>query len=325
MQQERSTFGGGGGASPRVAQVGGGGVFPPRLSSRQPSYERQSAAGEGALGAQHEGSNKSPKMGGGLTRRKPPPPLDFGYEGEAATSRASMGGSRASSAAASPVNVSPSKDEERDTLSGLINFDPTSSPVLSTDIPSSRLSFLGDSSGSVEEDDLPYTSNSSSYLAAHSLSTFDYTAPRSHQLSSSYGNSGLGLGLPFSTSASANLSSLGTSPPSSATYSVPMPPVPSSSSSATSPMDYYRSPAGRSQGSPAADRGQLIGLGELATPRWTSGPLERRWGATESEERQQPGTQRRLEDNFGVQDQYGVEHEPMVRTTLLLISSPSRS
>ncbi|GAA5967172.1 hypothetical protein JCM11641_000461 [Rhodosporidiobolus odoratus] len=286
-------------------------------------------------------ASETPKSSEGSLRRKPPP-LEFSSEPVSPRSRPhgdSLASSEDDFEPPQSTGASPSKqsqlDEERDTLSGLISFDPSSSPVLTTSIPSARLSLTEDLSGENEDtvaSSLSYLSSSTS-----SASTFggSYSRPyfsSSYSSSSNPYNQGLGLGLPFSMSASANLSSLGTSPTAaspfaSAAYSAPLPPPQAASSfQSTSPADPYRSPAGRSSTSPVADRGQLIGLGELATPRWTSGPLEKRWGLPESEERRQStSTREKLEDRFDVVGTYGLEHEPMpaVRGSSVANDSPT--
>ncbi|GAA5884460.1 hypothetical protein JCM6882_005260 [Rhodosporidiobolus microsporus] len=317
-----------GGASPRASR--GPTIVPsPRSSSFRHSTTAagppQRAAGaaepptEGEFG---ESVTRTPKSSGGSFRRKPPPPLDFAYESVSPKTRA-RGDSSASSedegvVPTAAVNSSPGKaaqqEEERDTLSGLINFDPTSSPVLHTDIPSSRLSLSDDLPVRTPNDDT--MASYSSYLSSSGSSNLDAQSyqPSTFASSGAYGQ-GVGLGLPFSMSAAANLSSLGASSSSSYSgFNFPPPPIPSTSPT-HSPADPYRSPGGQSTGSPVADRGQLIGLGELATPRWTSGPLEKRWGAPDSEERrQQPVSGRRLEDKFDVLGSYGLEHEPPTTT-----------
>ena len=86
---------------------------------------------------------------------------------------------------------------------------------------------------------------------------------------------GLGLGMPFSMSAAAGLSTLAHSTSSS-------PPLQRTPSISEFDDSYgrRRSASNRSDSiaeSPVTDRSKLIGLGELATPRWTSAALERRW------------------------------------------------
>ncbi|GAA6011240.1 hypothetical protein JCM10207_008274 [Rhodosporidiobolus poonsookiae] len=304
-------------------------AFPTRSSSIRGS---PAATGYGENGrreasdsAQEDVPTRSPKSSAGSQRRKPPPPLEFAYEPVSPTSHATAELSPTSTlpySARRAVDASPSKaaqeEEERDTLSGLINFNPESSPVLTTDIPSSRLSLSDDVHGAADNDDTVGSGFSFLSSSASDSSAFGAAdAARPYQSSSSssaqpYNHGGVGLGLPFSMSASANLSSLGTSPfGASSTFSAPPPPLPSTSPT-TSPYDPYRSPGGRSSGSPVADRGQLIGLGELATPRWTSGPLEKRWGVPDSEERRASASARRSHgDDFDVLGSYGLEHEPM--------------
>lgn len=204
------------------------------------------------------------------------------------------------------VERSASKDEARDTLSALCKFP---SPQIGTSIPSSHLDFSASSSASdlardiedaeaddeAGEDDTAATGisflssssggdNSRDYMGevphpqgASSSSASSFGAPRHY--------TGLGLGLPFSMSAAANLSSLspGLSPPASA-YT--------QSRAVSDEQGIPRSPSGEEQSrsfsgpeSPVTDRSKLIGLGELATPRWTSGPLERKWGTPYDEKR----------------------------------------
>jgi hypothetical protein len=91
----------------------------------------------------------------------------------------------------------------------------------------------------------PYTSASSPSRGSRP------ELPSSHEEMRAQGIAGLGLVLPYESSHS----------PSSNTYrdgTADLSPVPSS------PM------GGRTSRSPSADRTRLIGLGELATPRWTT-------------------------------------------------------
>ncbi|GAA6037977.1 hypothetical protein JCM8097_009519 [Rhodosporidiobolus ruineniae] len=338
------------GASLRTATGQAGVGSPKDASPRLSSSQRASAAFSSerrhpnlpAPPAEPEegGALRSPKSSNGSLRRKPPPPLEFAYEPSLSPRSRPRGDSSASSEdeveqlQEEATNPSPSKDEERDTLSGLIHFDPSSSPVLNTAIPSARLHLSNDVVA--ENDDTLASLNSylSSSTSGSSSTPFDTSAPRPYAAgsyaasSSAYGN-GLGLGLPFSMSASAHLSSLGTSPTSTTASSFAFPPPPIPSTSPTTSPNPYRSPAARSDASPVADRGQLIGLGELATPRWTSGPLERRWGVPETEERRQSGsgTRARLEDKFDVVGSYGLEHEPMppARGSKTVVESPTIS
>ncbi|SCZ99407.1 BZ3500_MvSof-1268-A1-R1_Chr3-1g05997 [Microbotryum saponariae] len=101
---------------------------------------------------------------------------------------------------------------------------------------------------------------------------------------------GLGLSSSFSTSRLGADSSTGHSTsytstsfeatPSSSTLSRRR-----DSSSSTLALDASRSSSSISgPESPVTDRRQLIGLGELATPRWTSGASERRWGSMDDDQ-----------------------------------------
>ncbi|GEM06822.1 dual-specificity tyrosine-(Y)-phosphorylation regulated kinase [Rhodotorula toruloides] len=174
-------------------------------------------------------------------------------------------------------------------LASSIRFNPMSSPVIDMSIPSPRLGLADDTP---EKDDT--VASSSSFIsssAASSSGRGPYVPARTVDLSSSTFSrtrDGLGLGLPFSMSASANLSSLATAPLSSSvtsnSSSRKAPSIATSNPSSpltSSGLAANRSPsiAERNDFSPVVDRGQLVGLGELATPRWTSEALERRWGA----------------------------------------------
>ncbi|GAA5874038.1 hypothetical protein JCM1840_006126 [Sporobolomyces johnsonii] len=311
---------------------------PPRASSLRQATVSSRRSSSNMAASNQEDAQRSPGIGlSGSTRRKPPAPLDLANDAPRVKARgdspASSDDEEQASGGAGPLGNSAHlstpgrEEEERDTLSGLVDFHPStgSSPVISMKIPSSRLSLSDDA----DNDDtvasgfsfLSSTSGSSNGYEAEqarpykpsavlSSSTSGYDAPNSRPYQ------GLGLGLPFSVSAAANLSSLGTSPPSTSR----LPPVPSNP---TSTVDPYRSPqaADRTTTSPVADRGQLIGLGELATPRWTSAPLERRWGALPtSEERGTAG-----EEPYDLLANYGIEHEPMPATRIPagLVDSPT--
>ncbi|GAA5898348.1 hypothetical protein JCM8208_006953 [Rhodotorula glutinis] len=263
---------------------------------------------------------RSPKSSSGSssTRRRPAP-LDFSREqvsprspnvelvsGPDADGRSSP---PVLSEAISPRSRVPPRrtragDEERDSLSGLISFDPSSSPVIDTTIPSGALSLTDEFADGLgrgrARDDVPPKSGSSflsSSMPASASARAPYQPSSVLSLSTYDGarqQHGLGLGLPFSMSAHAGLSSLAIPPTSaafpagaqSATESNPPSPAAASTSAYRSPLAGPRDPHRSSvQLSPAVDRGQLIGLGELATPRWTSGVLEKRWGAPASEDR----------------------------------------
>jgi hypothetical protein len=79
----------------------------------------------------------------------------------------------------------------------------------------------------------------------------------------------VGLGLPFSATTSSGLSSY------AATSRQEAPPVASTSRQFRVPSNNEDASA---PSSPVADRSKLIGLGELATPRWTAAIHEQRWG-----------------------------------------------
>lgn len=94
--------------------------------------------------------------------------------------------------------------------------------------------------------------------------------------------SGLGLGLPWSKTGGGTGSSSGASaevrtPPSAASTRVPLSAVGRTRQrdNSVSGQSYTSSSSGAS---PVLDRTRLIGLGELATPRWTAAQHERRWG-----------------------------------------------
>lgn len=118
---------------------------------------------------------------------------------------------------------------------------------------------------------------------------------------------GLGLGLPFSMSAAANLSSLPSASLSPAGYNRYFPPSPGGGTA--------RSPSGEGNSSvsgpesPVTDRSKLIGLGELATPRWTSGVLERKWGVPQNENGEKQVIRETDEDEFDIVGSYATESE----------------
>lgn len=83
---------------------------------------------------------------------------------------------------------------------------------------------------------------------------------------------GLQLGLPFSMSVADSLSS----------FSSTLQREPSVDELLALDLEAYnRSRSNSLLESPVTDRTKLIGLGELATPRWTSAALERRWDSTD--------------------------------------------
>ncbi|GAA5877772.1 hypothetical protein JCM16303_000232 [Sporobolomyces ruberrimus] len=262
-------------------------------------------------------------------RRKPPPRLDLSPE---TSPRSQTQIDRRESPRSSPARQSgfldtPNREEEqRDTLSNLGGFqpNPTESPVIDLAIPSSNLQLAQNHEDEDRDDDT--IGSGISYLSS-STSSSNYLdpddQPRPYQpssvLSSSTNTSGsrpfqgVGLGLPFSVSAAANLSSLASRAPLLSSHPLPID-IPSPSHGTMSSRDPYRSPRpeDRNGQSPVVDRGQLIGLGELATPRWTSAALERRWGAP-------------LEQ--GNTDVFDVQHEPMPqsRDTGANVESPITS
>lgn len=212
-----------------------------------------------------------------------------------------------------------SRDEERDTLSGLYGFPsplldaiasptPSTFPSLAMHAPGPEGEVDGDDEAGDEgpdEDDTAGTGvsflSSSSSSGAVSGSYLNGSWNTDGSTSTGFGAgrqyAGLGLGLPFSVSAAANLSSLATS----------LSPTPSAHGF-SSVQPFPRSPSGERSGpeSPVTDRSKLIGLGELATPRWTSGVLERKWGGIGEEK----GEKRRAEDDvdeFDVLGSYGAE------------------
>ncbi|GAA5931613.1 hypothetical protein JCM1841_004727 [Sporobolomyces salmonicolor] len=331
-------------ASPRVPPLDSpkSAYTPPRTSSLRQASVSSGRSISNMAASNQEDAQRSPGIGvSGSTRRKPPAPLDLlandaprleAREDSSVSSNddehlASGGAGALGNSANLSLSTPGREEEERDTLSGLVDFRPSTgdSPVINMRIPSSRLSLSDDA----DNDDtvasgfsfLSSTSGSSNGYEAEqarpykpsavlSSSTSGYDAPNSRPYQ------GLGLGLPFSVSAAANLSSLGASPPSTSR-------LPSVPSTITTTVDPYRSPqaADRSTTSPVADRGQLIGLGELATPRWTSAPLERRWGTLPTSE--EKGTAE--EEPYDLLATYGIEPEPMPATRIPagLVDSPT--
>ncbi|GAA5836262.1 hypothetical protein JCM9279_002242 [Rhodotorula babjevae] len=282
---------------------------PPRASATRTATAPSSARGDEE---QHAARSPKSSSGSSSTRRRPAP-LDFSREQVSPRSPvvALVPGPDAHSRQVPTEAISPRSrvpprrahdgDEERDSLSGLISFDPSSSPVIDTAIPSGALSLTDDiadslghgrgradqakSGSSFLSSSMPASAAHPPYQPSGVLSSSTYDGARQQH--------GLGLGLPFSMSAHAGLSSLAI-PPTSAAFpagaqpaeSNPPSPAAASTSAYRSPLAGPRDPNRSSvQLSPAVDRGQLIGLGELATPRWTSGVLEKRWGASASEGR----------------------------------------
>lgn len=102
------------------------------------------------------------------------------------------------------------------------------------------------------------------------------TASSSSSSSSSWNYTGLSSGLPRYASAAAGLSSLSAPPPLQQT------PLGARYPQSQPSDDRERTPS-FVEYSPVMDRSHLIGLGELATPRWTNDGLERRWAGTETQ------------------------------------------
>ncbi|GAA5905579.1 uncharacterized protein JCM6883_005375 [Sporobolomyces salmoneus] len=300
---------------------------PPRQS-----YLRQSVRTPGQWTMQ-ESTRKSPVSSrSNSLRRKPPPPLDFSPDDSPRSQTQidfTQSPTQPTAQTRQPrktVLETPNRaEEQRDTLSSLPNA--PGSPAIALAIPSSNLNF-GSSATDLDRDDDTIGSGIS-YLSSSTSSSADIEAddqPRPYQPSSLLSSStsgyeegtsarpyqGVGLGLPFSVSAAANLSSLASRAPLSASHPLPID-IPSPISHNDAFRDPYRSPRpgenGTTERSPVADRGQLIGLGELATPRWTSAALERRWGA--------PADQGGDTDVFDV-------HEPMPTSRVAegLVESP---
>ncbi|GAA5842826.1 hypothetical protein JCM3766R1_007175 [Sporobolomyces carnicolor] len=263
---------------------------------------RQSIASPGHSSLQQPTRTSPASSRTNSLRRKPPPPLDFSPD-HSPLPRAQIDHSESptQSVTRSPqyrqttVPETPNRDEEeKDTLSKLASA--SESPAIELSIPTSNLHFEPSAAELDRDDDT--IGSGISYLSSSTSSSKNIEAddqPRPYQPSSFLSSSthgyeqgpssrpyqGVGLGLPFSVSAAANLSSLASRAPLSAPHPLPID-IPSPSSHGQAFRDPYRSPRPDQDGtveSPVVDRGQLIGLGELATPRWTSAALERRWGA----------------------------------------------
>ncbi|KAK4051852.1 serine/threonine protein kinase, CMGC, dual-specificity [Microbotryomycetes sp. JL201] len=181
-------------------------------------------------------------------------------------------------------NESPSKTEARDTLSSLHTF---SSAYLGTAIPSAS---LGVSSQDFVASS-PRDSGPALVLGRPSASSSTHVSsspPGSHVQSASHLSSpqaygtrtfaNFGLGLPFSASASANLSNLtGSSSPADHHF-IPARNFQTKKASGENSREFVVDERDSFQiESPVLDRTSLVGLGELATPRWTSSVLERKW------------------------------------------------
>ncbi|KAK4058399.1 serine/threonine protein kinase, CMGC, dual-specificity [Microbotryomycetes sp. JL221] len=190
----------------------------------------------------------------------------------------------------SSLHKSPSKSEARDTLSSL---QPFPSPFLGTSIPSASLDVSSsDFAAANHSPTIPQQASSPSTAIRRTSDS------RQNAFASSSGSSqgfdgvgsrhysGVGLGLPFSASASANLSSLANAPVSpSQVHRFSMSAQPNMArrrSSVETSLDPNTlseefKHASFDVESPVIDRTNLVGLGELATPRWTSSVLERKW------------------------------------------------
>ncbi|GAA6007333.1 hypothetical protein JCM11491_003091 [Sporobolomyces phaffii] len=286
---------------------------PPRHSSLRQSSNTLRTPAHSSL----QESRKSPASSrSNSLRRKPPPPLDFSPD-HSPRSQTQIDHSASPTRWTTnkhPVPETPNREEEqRDTLSNLGGFLPSTSesPVINLSIPSSNLQvgLASDPDRAAEFDRDDDTIGSGISYLSSSTSSSNYLdpddQPRPYQPSNSLSSSmtgseqgssarpyqGVGLGLPFSVSAAANLSSLASRVHLSSSHPLPID-IPSSPVT-SAVRDPYRSPkpyGDRTAESPVVDRGQLIGLGELATPRWTSAALERRWGAPEQDSTDVPGT-----------------------------------
>lgn len=169
-------------------------------------------------------------------------------------------------------------NEDRDTLSDLHTFDIASAPSPYAGQPEPSAGSEPEADDETRQDDTRITRRSS-------LLSSSPSDTRQFSLVNSTGSNGagrpyagLGLGLPYSSSAAANLSAF------AGPLSPPTRPMGETTGSLNSPGTGSRSRSASNQSiggpeSPVTDRSKLIGLGELATPRWTSGVLERRWGA----------------------------------------------
>ncbi|BGP38563.1 serine/threonine protein kinase, CMGC, dual-specificity [Rhodotorula kratochvilovae] len=341
------------GASPRNPDASSPrtGAPPPHFIAATPprgSSMRHAASGDAV--AEGELATRSPKSSGGSLSRRRPAPLDFSREQISPRSPAidlisthvDGGARQALHAEISPRSVVPpprlpppqQEDEAHDSLSGLITFDPSSSPVINMAIPSATLSMSDDLGEAFDNDDTiasgtSFLSSSTSGSSALDAPTARPCQPSAVLSSSAYGgvrtHHGLGLGLPFSMSAHAGLSSFAASPTSAAlpptlspSVNTSVPASPASADVYRSPVAAYRDPNRSSLGfSPVTDRGGLIGLGELATPRWTSGVLEKRWGAPVGEDR------RGSADETGVI--YAAEPLPVIRAGAAPADSPTVS
>ncbi|GAA5822762.1 hypothetical protein JCM3770_003321 [Rhodotorula araucariae] len=350
-------------ASPRLAHsvgaspcsAGGAEEFPRTAASPHfvaatpPRGSSMRYAAAASLSVEGDVVTRSPLSSGGSLSRRRPAPLDFSREQVSPRSPAIElvstpvdGGTQNAAAWVAPAEVSPRskvpprrpQEGERDSLSGLITFDPSSSPVINMAIPSGTLTMPDDLGEVFDNDDTVASGMSFLSSSSSSSSVLDRAKARLYKpsalLSSSTGGGprthhGLGLGLPFSMSAHAGLSSLAVSPTSStlpptlspsSTTSIPA--SPATADVYRSPVASYRDPNRSSLGfSPVTDRGQLIGLGELATPRWTSGVLEKRWGAPVSADR------RGSADEKGVTPAAGPL--PTIRAGVALVESPTVS
>ncbi|KAI5479041.1 dual-specificity tyrosine-(Y)-phosphorylation regulated kinase [Pseudohyphozyma bogoriensis] len=294
-----------------------------KSSSPAPFASAPPAGGAPARPAQtatHPAKSSSPALAPASpsSKKKAPPPLSLrrrsawemgepGVTSQGAvlatgdaseTERAASGGAPASLGAGYGYDEPPTRwgeptvsqkdedqSEERDKIGQLFSF-PTTSPLLDFSLsPNPALSpdteeadaddEFGEGDGEGEGED----STSTSYLSS---SAGAYDGPSS--LRNNY--TGLGLGLPFSVSAAADLSSLAGKP------GKPTRDFSGSSSGGGEGGGVPLSPSGGDKSStslsgpesPVTDRSKLVGLGELATPRWTSAALDKtRWGKDEDD------------------------------------------
>ncbi|GAA5870412.1 hypothetical protein JCM3774_002722 [Rhodotorula dairenensis] len=289
--------------SPRAANA------PTRDATVAQDCQRDSGLGSNGANSSRavEPRDDRHSVSGVSSARRRPAPLDFApellhaagpisdaqaYDGSAdlAETFASM-----DIAAESTSAVERASDESirtSDSPARSLGFDPSSSPVIETTIPSSRLSLSDalvlDTDGETTFSAASFLSSSTSTSASHASArgaSSDHVRLTSHESvfgrarwpSGGMTGSKAG-GLPFSASAAANLSSFATttSPTTLTSYRSR---ATATGSLPVSPRSPPSSASQFSELSPGVDRGQLVGLGELATPRWTSGVLERRWDA----------------------------------------------
>ncbi|KAL8286436.1 hypothetical protein RQP46_004453 [Phenoliferia psychrophenolica] len=214
------------------------------------------------------------------------------------------------------------RSEERDTLSKLQSE--SSTPASSIAFPSSQSQTLTDTDADADadadeprEDDTAHTFSSiasSSSTGALSTSTSSEFGTTNSSFGGARQYTGLGLGLPFSMSAAANLSSVSPTGRSSASNTPGVSAFSDQDRAAgpsTSPYGERSRSSTSGTDSPVTDRSKLIGLGELATPRWTSGVLERRWGAPLNDPTTEGAPRDGEEDEFDFLASYSSEREPV--------------